>query len=68
MYKVVKGYVRIEDVNYETFGLSYNGDIFAPNISTSKHNVEKLARFFNKENVDVKTAELLLEDFLADGI
>lgn len=68
MYKVVKGYVRIEDSDYETFGLSYDDKIFAPDISLSKQNVEELAKLFNKEEVDVKTAELLIEEFLADGI
>ena len=68
MSKVIKGYVRIEEHNYETFGLSYNDEVIAPNISISKQNVDKLAELFNKEEVDVKTAEILIEDFLTDGI
>jgi hypothetical protein len=68
MYKVISSYVRIEGEDRLTFGLSYNDDVFVPDISTSKQNVDKLAELFNKEEVDVKTAEILIEDFLADGI
>ena len=66
MYTLTKKTVTVEGKEYTVYGIRYNDDFFADDVSSDKSKVEKLVMDCNRYSLDPIHLYDVIEDFLAE--